>query len=44
MIILVPWLLAGWHSSHPAGWSVGLGALLLLIGGGISLQATMPWD
>ena len=40
MIVLVPWLLTGWRSSDPAAWSVGLGALLLLVGAGISLQAT----
>jgi protein-S-isoprenylcysteine O-methyltransferase Ste14 len=43
MIVLAPWLLTGWHSSNPVAWSVGIGALLLLVGAGIGLQATVQF-
>jgi protein-S-isoprenylcysteine O-methyltransferase Ste14 len=40
MIAVVPWLLTGWQSTHPsAGW-VGAGALLVVVGAAIGIQAT----
>jgi len=40
MIVVVPWLLTGWHTSSPAVWSIALGSVLIAVGGGVSLQAT----
>jgi protein-S-isoprenylcysteine O-methyltransferase Ste14 len=40
MVVLVPWLLTRWHSSHPSGPSIALGVVLLGAGAIAGLHTT----